>query len=96
MKNLHVQILDVDGEVRMDKKGLGTWGYIIAGVIAILVMFVMMGIFTDSTGKTTPAFKDCVNKGGECLSSEDCEKKEGIKLGQLSCNEDQVCCFTEE
>ena len=79
----------------MNKRGIA-WGYMVAGALAIIVLVVMAMVFTDNMTKSTPIFSDCVNKGGECLLSNDCSEKEGLPLGKLSCVGEKICCIIEK
>ena len=51
----------------MNGKGSANiWWIIIGAVIAILVLFVLLFIFTDQVDDANTSLSDCESKGGDC------------------------------
>tara|TARA_Y100000310_G_C20701313_1_gene830196 strand:+ start:4644 stop:4943 length:300 start_codon:yes stop_codon:yes gene_type:complete len=76
------------------KKAVGlSIGFIIVAIIALAVLFVVIAIFMNVTGKTAENIGNCETKGGRCLS--ECTSYRPIKIFVSGDCEgtDNLCCL---
>lgn len=53
----------------MNKKAMEIWWILIGAVLALVVFFSLVYIFSDQGGKFRQAVNDCSSKGGQCFES---------------------------
>ena len=75
----------------MKRASAQVWWIIIAAIVALIVMFVLVGIFTGTTKDVRIGLFDCSSKGGECL--DECI---GSTQKIFKCPGEKVCCFEDE
>ena len=75
----------------MKRASAQVWWIIIAAIVALIVMFVLVKLFTDTTGDVRVGLLDCSSKGGECL--ENCA---GSSQKVFKCPTGKVCCFQDD
>lgn len=74
------------------KKGQGLpLNTIIISIIVIVVLVVVVLIFVSGIRPVPEAAKNCAMQGGRCVPVNQCTDLPG-GLGQLNCDDDEVCC----
>jgi uncharacterized membrane protein YqiK len=63
---------------------------IVAAVIVLTILVVFIFIFMNTSSKTFEGL-ECVQRGGECIGSTDCNERKGITIPQ-GCEEGYICC----
>jgi hypothetical protein len=78
----------------MTRKGSANiWWIIIGAVMAILVLFVLLFIFTDQIDDANTSLSDCKSKGGKCETIGECPAKT-LPSNLLKCAEKtKECCI---
>ncbi len=75
----------------MKRASAQVWWIIIAAIVALIAMFILLKLFTDTSGDVRTGLLDCSSKGGVC--QDDCQ---GTVSQVFKCPTGQVCCFENE
>jgi hypothetical protein len=63
---------------------------IVAAVIVLTILVVFIFIFMNTSSKTFEGL-ECEQRGGECMDTSGCQRKEGIIIPH-GCEEGYICC----
>jgi hypothetical protein len=69
---------------KRDAQGLST-SVIILAVLGLIILFAMVYLFTQESGKTADTLASCFTKGGTCMGATDCKNEGGTEVPEFEC-----------
>ena len=74
---------------KRDAQGLST-SVIILAVLGLIILFAMVYLFTQESGKTADTLASCFTKGGTCTMPVDCKDEGVTEISGGECGEETI------